>query len=198
MKTVDNATFLAEMQAAGIIVEPGWFRLSFGRYDETDRFWTWPWPPQDLAGLLTAVLQHIAPTVHCDAWRPGGVWHEDDPAYTDSVREVLLRGFDIPRDHCGALRFARNEAAAVTALVLAFGVAGWNVNDDLCLVPDNHDFIVRISHHAVLHVECRTAELVEPLVRHMASQGWDLPTDVPDPTFKIPTWMTRPDLETPT
>lgn len=198
MHTIDNATFLTEMQAAGITVEKGWYRLSFGRYDETDRFWVWPWPPQDVAGLLTAVLQHVAPTAYCDAWRPGGVWHEEDPSYTDSVREVLLGGFGIPKDHCGALRFDRAEGAAVTALALAFAVAGWNVNDDLCLVPDNHQFIVRISHHAVLHVECREPELVDPLVAHMASKGWDLPTEVPDATFKIPTWMLRPDHEAPT
>jgi hypothetical protein len=195
MQLVDNTEFLEAMKTAGIIVEAGWFRLSFGRYDETNRFWVWPWPPQDLASLLTSVLQHIAPTAYWDAWRPGGVWHEDDPSYTDSVREVLLRGFAIPQNHCGALRFDRSDAESLCALVLAFAVAGWNINDDLCLVPDNRRFIVRVSHHAVLHVECREPELVGPLVAHMASQGWELPREVPDPTFKIPSWMTRPDHE---
>src|SRR5262245_17231008 len=127
MQLIDNAEFLAAMRDAGITVEPHSFRLSFGRYEETDRFWVWPWPPQDLAGVLTAVLQHIAPTAHCDAWRPGGVWHEEDPSYTDAVRNVLIAGFDIPTDHRGALRFDRSEAASITALVLAFAIAGWNV-----------------------------------------------------------------------
>jgi len=198
MQLVDSAEFLAAMQAAGIIVQPHSFALSFGRYDETDRFWIWPWPPQDLAGLLAGVFQHIAPTAYCDAWRPGGVWFEDDPSYTDAVRNTLLRGFDIPDDHRGALRFDRADASSVTALTLAFAIAGWNINDDLCLIPDNRQFIVRVSHHAVLHVECRSPALVGPLVEHMASNGWALPTQVPDRTFKAPTWMTRSDLETPT
>ncbi|HET7584961.1 MAG TPA: hypothetical protein VFK13_08640 [Gemmatimonadaceae bacterium] len=197
MHTVNNATFLAEMQAAGITLQPGSYRLSFGRYEETDRFWTLPWPPQDVAGLLTFVLSHVAPTTYCDAWRPGGVWHESEPSYTDAVREVLLRGFSIPPEHCGALRFDRSEATALTALVLAFSIASWNINDDLCLVPDNHQYIVRLSHHAVLHVECRVPDLVEPLVAHMASCGWDLPTEVPDPTFKVPSWISGPGRDTP-
>jgi len=197
MQLVANDDFLLAMQAAGISLQPGWFRLSFGRYDETDRFWVWPWPPQDLASLLTAVLQHIAPHAYCDAWRPGGVWHEDDPSYSDSVREVLLRGFSIPPDHLGALRFDTTETTAVIALVLAFAVAGWNINDDLCLVPDNRQFIVRVSHHAVLHVECREQALVGPLVAHMAAQGWALPTEVPDPTFTVPAWMARQDRDAP-
>jgi hypothetical protein len=191
MQLVDSDAFLAAMQGAGIAPRPASFALSFGRYEETDRFWVWPWPPQDVLGLVTAVLQHIAPVAYCDAWRPGGVWHEDDPSFIDSVRNVMLRAFNIPATHRGALRFDRSESADVCALVSAFAVAGWNVNDDLCLVPDHARFIVRVSHHAVLHVESRDAELVEPLIAHMASKGWHLPTEVPDETFKIPSWMRR-------
>jgi hypothetical protein len=197
MQLVDNDAFLDSIRDGGIAVQSGWPRLSFGRYEETDRFWVWPWPPQDILGMLGAVLEHTAPTTWCDAWRPGGSWYEDDPSYPDAIRDVLLRSFAIPRHHRGALRFERSESAAVNALVLSFVMTGWNVNDDLCLIPDNRQFIVRVSHHAVFHVECRTPELVGPLVEHMSARGWPLPTDVPDSTFKIPAWMNVRDPDAP-
>ena len=94
MQLVDSAEFLSAVQASGMIVQPNSFALSFGRYDETDRFWVWPWPPQDLAGLLTSVLQHIAPAAYCDAWRPGGVWHEK--ASTSAVTDAASDRSKIP------------------------------------------------------------------------------------------------------
>ena len=198
MQLLENDTFLDSMREAGITVQSGWFRLSFGRYEETDRFWVWPWPPHDIIALFAAVLEYPTAAVYCDAWRPGGVWVEEDPSYTDSIREVLLRGHSIPPDFRGALRFDSSEVTSLIALFLAFATAGWNINDDLCVVPDHRQFLVRVSHHAVLHVECSTPELIEGLVAHMAERGWRLPTEVPDATFKIPSWMNVRDHETPT
>ena len=180
MQTVDNATFLAEMQAAGITsrrdgsgsrLADTTRQIGSGRGHGLHRI---------SPGSFPLCCTHVAPTAYCDAWRPGGIWHEDDPAYTDSVREVLLRGFDIPHEHCGALSFARSDAAAVTALVLAFAVAGWNINDDLCLVPDKHQFIIRVSHHAVLHVSAEP-----PSSWSRWSHTWHPRVGIFPPTFPI-------------
>ncbi len=196
MQLIPHSDFIDEMERTGVSLT-GTSALTFGRYAETDRFWIWPWPPQDLLSLLSAILAHAAPREHCDLWRPGGIWHEDEPSFIDSIRETVLRGFAIPADHRGALRFARSESTALLGLLLSFAFAGWNVNDDLCAIPDMGDYIIRISHHAVVHVEARNTALTQSLVAHMASQGWDLPTDVPDSTFKIPSWMAVPAPEAP-
>ena len=177
------------MQALGLATEVEPSRLGFGRYDETDRFWVWPWPPPDLLGLLSAIFRHVAPDVYCEAWRPGGHWHEKEPAFIDSIRAYLIGGLDIPADHRGALRFERGEFPALAALFIAFAMGGWCVDDDMCLVPDHGRYLVRLSHHAVVHVECRDPAHVAPLVQHMATEGYPLPTEVPDETFKIPSWM---------
>jgi hypothetical protein len=189
MQLIPQAEFIARMQALGLTTEDAPSRLGFGRYEETDRFWLWPWPPPDLLGLLSAMIRHVVPETFCEAWRPGGVWHEDEPSFIDSIREHLLGGLSIPAGHSGALRFERGEFAAIAALMIAFAMGGWCVDDDVCLIPDHARYIIRLSHHAVVHVECREPGLVGPLVAHMEAEGYPLPTEVPDPTFKIPPWM---------
>jgi hypothetical protein len=189
MQPVDAGDFITHMRAVGLASTDAPSHLSFERSAETDRFWLWPWPPHELLGLLTAIFQHVVPDRYCDAWRPGGVWHEPDPSFIDTVREQLLSGFAIPREHPCALRFARSEFTELAALLLAFAIGGWNVDDDIVVVPDHARYLVRLSHHAVVHVQCRDPESVEPLVTHMRERGWELPTEVPDATFKVPAWM---------
>lgn len=177
------------MQALGLAPEAEPSRLGFGRYNETDRFWVWPWPPPNLLGLFSAIFRHVAPDAYCEAWRPGGAWHEEEPTFIESIREYLIGGLDIPTDHRGALQFERGEFPAIAALFIAFAMGGWCVDDDICLVPDHGRYLVRLSHHGVIHVECRDPTLVGPLMAHMAAEGYPLPTEVPDETFKIPSWM---------
>jgi hypothetical protein len=124
MRLIPQAEFIARMQARGLATEEAPSSLGFGRYDETDRFWLWPWPPPDLLGLLSAIFRHVVPETFCEAWRSGGVWHEDEPSFIDSIREHLLGGLSIPTDHCGALRFERGEFAAIAALLIAFAIGG--------------------------------------------------------------------------
>ena len=191
MQLIPQAEFIERMEALGLAAEEAPSRLSFDQYDETDRFWLWPSPPPDLLGLLSAMFRHVAPDTYCEAWRPGGIWHEDEPSFIESIREYLLGGLSIPADHCGALRFARVEFPALAALLIAFAMGGWCVDDDVCLVPDHARYLIRLSHHGVVHVECRDRALVGPLVAHMEAEGYSLPTEVPDATFKIPAWMAR-------
>lgn len=37
----------------------------------------------------------VAPDVYCDAWRPGGVWHEEEPSFIDSNLEHLIVGLPV-------------------------------------------------------------------------------------------------------
>ena len=191
MQLVPQSDFVARMRAEGLTTDPEPSRLGFGRHDDTDRFWVWPWPPQNLLGLLAAIFRHVSPDEYCDAWRPGGMWHEDEPSFIDGIREYLIAGLEIPTNHRGALRFHRGQFSAVAALFIAFAMGGWNVNDDVCLVPDHARYLICLSHHGVVHVQCRESALVEPLVAHMEAEGYPLPSEVPDDTFKTPTWMPR-------
>jgi len=198
MQLIPQAEFIARMKALGLAAEEAPSRLGFGRYDETDRFWLWPWPPPDLLGLLSAMFRHVAPDAYCEAWRPGGSWHEHEPTFIESTREYLLGGLSIPTEHCGALRFVRGEFPALAALLIAFAMGGWCIDDDVCLVPDHARYLIRLSHHGVVHVECRDPSLVGPLVTHMLAEGYPLPTEVPDETFKTPRWMASEPPRAPT
>ncbi len=54
MQLISQAEFIERMQAAGLTNDTEPSSLGFGRYDETDRFWVWPWPPQNLLALLVS------------------------------------------------------------------------------------------------------------------------------------------------
>jgi len=197
MQSIPQAEFIAQVRAAGLAAEDEPASLSFGRYDLTDRFWVWPWPPQSLLGLLAAIFRHDPPDISCDVWRTGGIWHESEPTFIESIREYLIGGLEIPAEHRGALRFTRDEFTAVAGLLIAFAMGGWCVDDDVWVVPDHSRYVVRLSHHGVVHVECREPHLVEPFVAHMAAEGYALPTEVPDATFKVPSWMANDIPDTP-
>jgi hypothetical protein len=49
--------------------------------------------------------------------------------------------------------------------------------------------LLQTDHHDVIHAECRSEERVRELVAHMAAEGYELPGEPPDWTFKRPAWM---------
>jgi hypothetical protein len=63
------------------------------------------------------------------------------------------------------------------------------VDDDLFVIPAHRRRIVHTDRHGVIHVECRSEQRIPQFVDHMAAEGYDLPTRLPDPTFKRPAWM---------
>jgi hypothetical protein len=40
-----------------------------------------------------------------------------------------------------------------------------------------------------MHVECDEEGRIREFVRHMSGSGYELPTDLPDATFRRPAWM---------
>lgn len=137
-----------------------------------------------------------------DEWDSGFLWPRSDgrwpdPAqsqsYNEGVRDVLLRGAGIPGGWGGAVRFGRDEEEALVAVLYAFLAFGWCVDDDLFFVPDHGRQLLHTDHHDVIHVECASEERVQRLVAHMVEAGYELPTELPDWTFKRPAWMGGPD-----
>jgi hypothetical protein len=101
----------------------------------------------------------------------------------------MLRGAGVPAGWDGALRFPYREGAAVATIVFAYQLFGWCVDHDVILIPDHGRQLLQTDHHGVIHVECRTEPRILQFVDHMAAEGYDLPTRLPDPTFKRPAWM---------
>jgi hypothetical protein len=66
---------------------------------------------------------------------------------------------------------------------------GWSVGEVLYVVPDHAQQLIQTDHHDAVHVSFRTAGEVKRWVDSMAEEGFDLPDELPDETFKRPTWM---------
>ena len=119
-------------------------------------------------------------------WPRSGRWPEGglSQSYNEGVRDVVQRGAGIPDGWSGAIRFERNEVNALVAVLIASVAFGWCVDDDLFFVPDHARQLIQTDHHNVVHVECGSNEQVLELVEHMAAEGYELPTELPDETFK--------------
>ena len=68
-------------------------------------------------------------------------------------------------------------------------VFGWQLYDDLYFIPDHGHQFIQTSHLGVIHLDCSQEEDVEQAVRKLEELGWNLPTELPDETFKRPSWM---------
>lgn len=75
------------------------------------------------------------------------------------------------------------------AVLYAFLIFGWYTADDLHFVPNHGRQLLQTDHHNVIHVVCESEKRVQQLVAHMNAAGYELPRELPDETFKRPTWM---------
>jgi hypothetical protein len=157
------------------------------------RFWAVPADPAAWPHVAASLLGGLDEWTTGLLWPRSGSWPQFGRAqsHNDGVRDIVLRGTGIPDGWSGAVRFGRDEEDAIVAVLFAYLAFGWCVDDDLFFFPDHARQMVQADHHAVLHAECRSEVRVLALVAHMAAEGYELPTDPPDWTFKRPAWMGR-------
>jgi hypothetical protein len=179
---------------------------------EHARFWVLPPDPANWPRLMATLLSGL------DEWSSGYLWplsrswplSANSPWHAaeardvvvhslsrqEGVRDVVLRGVGIPDGWTGAIRFDRNEEDKVIAILFAFAVFASHLGDDLYFVPVHGRQLIQTDHHDVIHVDCRSVERIDNLVKHMAEAEYKLPTELPDATFIRPAWMIY-DPETP-
>jgi hypothetical protein len=83
----------------------------------------------------------------------------------------------------------RAEFDRLVTLMFSGTIFGWAVIHDLYVIPDHARCIMQTDHHDVIHASFRNGADLERYVGDMARAGFPLPTDVPDPTFNTPIWM---------
>jgi hypothetical protein len=129
----------------------------------------------------------------CYVWRHLGSWPDpnsvDVRRPNDVVECRILEGLGVPRGTAEALTFERGELPALLSLLFSTTVFGWSVAQDLYVVPDQARHILQTDHHEVIHVSFRAAGEIQHWISDMAKRGFELPDDVPDSTFKRPSWM---------
>jgi hypothetical protein len=157
------------------------------------RFWTVPPEPERRPHLIAALLELLGDWQICYVWRHLGSWPDtasvDAERANDVVESRILQGLGLPLGTSDIVAFDRTDVAALVTLLFATTIFGWSVGEDLYVVPDHARQLLQTDHHGVIHVSFRDVGDIEYWVSEMARNGFDLPHDLPDETFKRPSWM---------
>lgn len=196
MNTSRDSEFLAWAKSKGLGLDaryPGSAVLTFQPDPDLDRFWVVPREPECRPFFLHFLLGLLGEWKSCHVWRHLGVWRNDSDAADADVRveNQIFRGIGVPMDTANVLEFEQAEWDKLLVLLFTTSVFGWSVGDDVYVVPDHAQQIIKSDHHGVFHVSFRQPGDLERFVDRMHHKGYPLPTEVPDETFKIPSWMKK-------
>jgi hypothetical protein len=185
--------FLAWAAAKEIILDdrysPDQQQLVFKPYRVFDRCWGRPDEPRGLAHFLHSILDAIPAWQSCYLWCRNGSWSPTTESEGDLLIATVYRGAGIPERWQGAVQFHRPDLAAVLAVLFVHCAFGWSTWEDVFLVPDHAKLIFGVDHHEVVWAHFAGVEGVAPFVQRMAAAGYDLPTDLPDETFRPLPWI---------
>jgi hypothetical protein len=169
----------------------------YGRIDipgdaRESRFWVLPEPARRIVYFLTVALESIDPweqLVICKQGASG--WYSADAGDRplEAVHDQVVASTGLPREFRGAIRVDRTDYTSILTLLFNQLLFGWCMWDDVYVIPDHADQIIKTSHHDVLHVDFRDRKRVDSFVAAMAAREFLLPETVPDGTFKTPHWM---------
>lgn len=194
MRTLSEADFLAWVRELGVHVDEGYPQsasLAFATKPGLDRFWQVPAAPERRPHFIACMLRQMGDWKSCYVWRHMGSWPRSaEPARTNDVIALrILRGLELPLGTADIVEFDQSEEDRLITLVFVTTIFGWSVGQDLYLVPDDGRYILKVTHHDVIDVAFRGQSDLERWVAGMEENGFALPTDVPDATFKVPPWM---------
>jgi hypothetical protein len=164
--------------------------LSFVPDPDLNRFWEVPEEPERRPFFIELMLKVIGNWQSCYVWRHLGSWPEKPTSQSpnDKVEFQTLSGIGLPMGTTDIVKFEIEDIDRLVTLIFSTTIFGWSVGEDLYLIPDNAQYILKTDHHGVLHVSFRNHGALDKCVKEMSEEGFPLPREIPDPTFKRPEW----------
>jgi hypothetical protein len=157
------------------------------------RFWVVPPEAKRRPYFIASLLELMGEWQTCYAWRHLGSWpvpgSVDTRRMNDSVELRILKGLGMPLGTADVVVFTFNDFDALVTLLFSTTIFGWSVGEDLYVVPDHARQVLETDHHGVIHVSFRAPEDIGHWISEMSQRGFDLPDELPDATFKRPSWM---------
>jgi hypothetical protein len=154
-----------------------------------ERFWNQPVRSTGIANLIGTILGELPAWDSCYLWPRSGSWTPSAGSCADSVMSTIYRGAGIPANWEGALRATRNDFSSIVSILFSYAAFGWSVSEDIYFIPDHGRAIVTVDHHDVVWVSFRHESDLSPFIVRMHAAEFELPTKVPDSSFKHPSWM---------
>jgi|SRR5678815_4983169 len=194
MKTVDESEFLRWTNSVGLFIDDRYPQsnvLGFRREPELARFWEVPLEPEVRPYFVASLLELMGQWQSCFVWRHLGIWPAaaEGSRINDMVELELLKGLGLPLGTADVAQFSRAEFAKLTTLIFATTIFGWSVGEDLYVIPNDGRYLLQTDHHGVIHVSFAAEADLEHFVKGMEAREYVLPDDIPDATFKRPSWM---------
>lgn len=194
MKRIREDRFIEIIRHLGIIVDPRYPKsaeLFFEKGSELSRFWEIPDTARQIPYFVNSILSALAPWEKIYVWKHLGSWSTKvrGERCNDDVQALIYRGIGISDDNDDILEFERSELAELTTLIFNQLVFGWHVGDDLYIIPDHGQQMIKTDHHDAVHVSFRSDKALSEYASALTSDGFELPDHLPDETFKRPEWM---------
>ncbi len=195
MRIITKEEFLEWAATKGLHLDPQYPKsavLNF-REESGSRFWEVPPEPECRPHFLALLFDLLEDWQTCYVWRNLGNWpdpaHQDPRRAGDAVELQILKGLGVPLGSAAVLGFGRGERDTLLTLLFSTTVFACSQPDDLYIAPDHARQVIRTDHHDVVHVSFSAENYLQHWVSKMSEEGYDLPGDLPDWTFKRPSWM---------
>ena len=194
MKRIKENKFMEIIRQVGITVDSRYPKsavLFFEKNSKISRFWEIPVEARKTTYFIETILAALDPWKKIYVWKHMGSWVTkiNGERLNDDVQAVIYHGIGITENNADILEFKRNELTELVTLTFNQLVFGWHVGDDLYIIPDHGHQMIKTDHHDVVHVSFREQVAMNKYIHTMADNGFELPEDIPDETFKRPDWM---------
>lgn len=194
MKQIKEKKFLEIIKKQGIIIDPKYPKsasLCFEKDINIWRFWVIPSEGGRIPFFVDTILEALDKWERIFVWRHLGSWVQTikGERITEDIQAVIYRGVGISEDNVDVLEFTIRELPELVTLVFNQLIFGWNVGDDLYIIPNHGKQIIKTDHHDVVHVSFRDKAGMDEYIKRLAEKGFKLPDELPDETFKRPDWM---------
>lgn len=194
MNRIAEKKFIELMKYKGIMVDsryPDSAELCFENDSEISRFWVVPKEAKKILYFVSIILTAIDSWGSIFVWKHLGSWtlKIKGERLNDDIQALIYRGIGISDNNADILEFRNSELPELATLIFNQLAFGWHVGDDLYIIPDHGKQMIKTDHHDVVHVSFRDEPSMTKFVEKMNKNGFVLPDDVPDETFKRPEWM---------
>ena len=136
------------------------------------RFWVIPPQPECQPFFFLLMLKLMGEWDSCFVWRHMGSWpaKANRQRPNDMVEFQILSGLDLPMGTADIVQYKKSEIFRLVTLLFSTTAFGWSVGQDVYVVPDNAQFIMKASHHDEVHVSFRDDKSLRQFVKSMKKE----------------------------
>lgn len=194
MKTITRNALLQLAAERGITLNPRYPHSEYLFFQDNPgefRYWEYPKEAARVPHFINAVVKTMGGEQRHWLYPVRGSWSlgadaEAWPQYR--IWKTLLRSMGVADDFVGAVAVDPEERDLLLAFLFLQTLLGSSVYIDSYLIPDTGNGLLFFEHHEVVHLHFRNPERLRASVDLMEAEGYSLPIEPPDETFKPITW----------